>query len=56
MRANRNSPNRDSWVELMEAKDGEKIEDVDIFKVYQTPPSSLTLSACGGFKLPVVVD
>jgi protease II len=33
MRAHRNNPHRDSWVELMEAKDGEKIEDVDIFKV-----------------------
>ncbi|KAF9574266.1 hypothetical protein EC968_007035 [Mortierella alpina] len=32
MRANRNDPDRESWVELMEAKDGEKIEDVDIFK------------------------
>ncbi|KAG0201547.1 hypothetical protein BGX28_005665 [Mortierella sp. GBA30] len=32
MRTNRNNPNRESWVELMEAKDGEKIEDVDIFK------------------------
>ncbi|KAF8977872.1 hypothetical protein BGZ46_007057 [Entomortierella lignicola] len=33
MRASRNA-SRDSWVELMEAKDGEKIEDVDIFKNY----------------------
>ncbi|ORZ06824.1 prolyl oligopeptidase family-domain-containing protein, partial [Lobosporangium transversale] len=32
MRANQNNPGRESWVELMEAKDGEKIEDVDIFK------------------------
>ncbi|KAF9178174.1 hypothetical protein BGZ50_008016 [Haplosporangium sp. Z 11] len=32
MRANQSSPNRESWVELMEAKDGEKIEDVDIFR------------------------
>lgn len=39
MRVNRNNPSRDSWVELMEAKDGEKIEDVDIFKVHQELPS-----------------
>ncbi|KAG0249404.1 hypothetical protein BG011_009339 [Mortierella polycephala] len=32
MRASQNSPNRESWVELIEAKDGEKIEDVDIFR------------------------
>lgn len=32
MRASRGSP-KDTWVELMEARDGEKIEDVDIFKV-----------------------
>ncbi|KAF9428080.1 hypothetical protein BGZ76_002066, partial [Entomortierella beljakovae] len=32
MRANPNNPSRDSWEELMEARDGEKIEDVDIFK------------------------
>ncbi|KFH73179.1 hypothetical protein MVEG_00400 [Podila verticillata NRRL 6337] len=31
MRASRGSP-KDTWVELMEARDGEKIEDVDIFK------------------------
>lgn len=36
MRANRGSP-KDTWVELMEARDGEKIEDVDIFKVRSTP-------------------
>ncbi|KAF9350365.1 hypothetical protein BGX26_011460, partial [Mortierella sp. AD094] len=32
MRATHSNPSRESWVELMEAKDGEKIEDVDIFK------------------------
>lgn len=32
MRASRGSP-KNTWVELMEARDGEKIEDVDIFKV-----------------------
>ncbi|KAF9414153.1 hypothetical protein BGZ94_000505 [Podila epigama] len=31
MRASRGSP-QESWEELMEAKDGEKIEDVDIFR------------------------
>jgi hypothetical protein len=33
MRVNHNHADRESWVELMGAKDGEKIEDVDIFKV-----------------------
>lgn len=33
MRANRNRPDRESWIELMGAKDGEKVEDVDIFRV-----------------------
>ncbi|KAF9899670.1 hypothetical protein BX616_002898, partial [Lobosporangium transversale] len=45
MRANQNNPGRESWVELMEAKDGEKIEDVDIFKEYETDSFQFVLNS-----------
>ncbi|KAF9105107.1 hypothetical protein BGX29_000677 [Mortierella sp. GBA35] len=57
MRANRNSPNRDSWVELMEAKDGEKIEDVDIFKnfmVIYAKRDALPVVSCYHFETGAV--
>lgn len=57
MRANRNNPNRDSWVELMEAKDGEKIEDVDIFKnfmVIYAKRDALPVVSCYHFETGAV--
>ncbi|KAK3848525.1 MAG: prolyl oligopeptidase family-domain-containing protein, partial [Linnemannia gamsii] len=57
MRAHRNNPNRDSWVELMEAKDGEKIEDVDIFKnfmVIYAKRDALPVVSCYHFETGAV--
>ncbi|KAF9149352.1 hypothetical protein BG015_008864 [Linnemannia schmuckeri] len=57
MRVNRNNPNRDSWVELMEAKDGEKIEDVDIFKnfmVIYAKRDALPVVSCYHFETGAV--
>ncbi|KAI8597183.1 prolyl oligopeptidase family-domain-containing protein, partial [Dissophora ornata] len=57
MRANRNSPGRESWVELMEAKDGEKIEDVDIFKnfmVIYAKRDALPVISCYHFETGAV--
>ncbi|KAG0310454.1 hypothetical protein BGZ99_000376, partial [Dissophora globulifera] len=57
MRANQDSPGRESWVELMEAKDGEKIEDVDIFKnfmVIYAKRDALPVISCYHFETSAV--
>ncbi|KAG0348566.1 hypothetical protein BG004_004811 [Podila humilis] len=56
MRAARNSP-KDSWVELLEARDGEKIEDVDIFKnfmVIYAKRNALPVVSCYHFETGIV--
>ncbi|KAF9358364.1 hypothetical protein BGX34_008958 [Mortierella sp. NVP85] len=57
MRVNHNHANRESWVELMGAKDGEKIEDVDIFKnfmVIYAKRDALPVISCYHFETGVV--
>ncbi|KAG0242997.1 hypothetical protein BGX31_011400 [Mortierella sp. GBA43] len=57
MRANRNHPDPESWVELMGAKDGEKIEDVDIFKNYMViyaKRDALPVISCYHFETGVI--
>lgn len=57
MRAHRDDPDRESWVELMEAKDGEKIEDVDIFRnfmVIYAKRDALPVVSCYHFETGAV--
>ncbi|KAG0336942.1 hypothetical protein BG000_006005 [Podila horticola] len=56
MRASRGSP-KNTWVELMEARDGEKIEDVDIFKnfmVIYAKRDALPVVSCYHFETGAV--
>ncbi|KAI1312978.1 hypothetical protein EDD11_002799 [Mortierella claussenii] len=57
MKASQSNPQRESWIELMEAKDGEKIEDVDIFKnfmVIYAKRDALPVISCYHFETGAV--
>ncbi|KAG0367334.1 hypothetical protein BGZ54_004056 [Gamsiella multidivaricata] len=57
MRAHRSNPGRESWVELMGARDNEKIEDVDIFKnfmVIYAKRDALPVISCYHFETGAV--
>ncbi|KAF9584783.1 hypothetical protein BGW38_005190 [Lunasporangiospora selenospora] len=57
MRAHRRHPGREHWVELLESRDGEKIEDVDIFKnfmVIYSKREALPVISCYHFETGAV--